>query len=114
MLDLVEEAFDEVAFAIEREVAIPQLLSVRLRWNDRRDFPAFEALDERVAIVAFVGKQRFGLEAFEQRFGLGDVGGLPRRERQRDRIAERIYDGVDLRRQAAARAADGLVGAVFF
>jgi hypothetical protein len=45
---------------------------------------------------------------------LRDVGRLPRRERQRDWVAERIDDGMDLRRQAAARAADGLLLAVFF
>ena len=49
-----------------------------------------------------------------ERLGLRKVGSLPRRDRQRDGIAERIDDGVDLGRQAAARAADGLVFAIFF
>jgi hypothetical protein len=39
---------------------------------------------------------------------------LSRRERQRDGVAERIDDGMELRRQAAARAADRLVGVDFF
>ena len=38
----------------------------------------------------------------EQGFGLRDIGGLPRRDRQRDRIAEGVGDSVDLRCQAAA------------
>ena len=54
------------------------------------------------------------LDAFEQQLGLRDIGGLPRRERQRDGVAERIDDRMDFRRQAAARAPDGLVLANFF
>ena len=45
---------------------------------------------------------------------LSDVGRLTRRQRQRDRIAECIDDGVDLCRQTAAGTADGLILAVFF
>jgi hypothetical protein len=114
MLDLVEEAFDEVALAIEGEVGFAWLLAVRLRRNDGRDLSLSECVDERVRVVALVGDQRVGLEVFEQRLGLRDVGGLSGRERQRDRIAECIDDGVDLGCQSAARAADGLVSAVFF
>lgn len=74
----------------------------------------FERRDQRVGIVALVGEQGTRLDPVEKRLGLRDVGSLPWRERERDRIAERIDDGVDLGRQAAARAADGLVFAIFF
>jgi hypothetical protein len=73
-----------------------------------------EGFDERVGVISLVGDQSLGLEVFEQRFGLRDVGCLPRRQRQRDRVAECIDDSMDLCRQAAARAADGLVFAAFF
>ncbi len=75
---------------------------------------SFEGRDQRVGIVALVGEQSTWLDPVEKRPGLHDVGSLPRRERERDGVAERIDDGVDLGRQAAARAADSLVFAVFF
>ena len=68
----------------------------------------------RSRVVPLVADEGVRLDLVEKRPGLSDVGCLPRRQRQRDRIAECIDDGVDLRRQAAARTADGLVLAVFF
>jgi hypothetical protein len=80
VLELVEEALDEVALAVEGEVARSRLLAVGLGRDDRRDFAVFEARNESVAVVALVGDHRLGLEAFEQRLGLADVGRLPRCE----------------------------------
>jgi hypothetical protein len=45
---------------------------------------------------------------------LADVGRLARRQRQGDRIAESIDDGVDLGAQSASRPADSLILAFFF
>jgi hypothetical protein len=42
------------------------------------------------------------LDLFEQELRLRDVGGLPRRQRERDGVAERIDDSVDLGAQPAA------------
>ena len=39
MLELIEEALDEVAFAIERKVARALGLTVGLGWNDRSNVP---------------------------------------------------------------------------
>jgi hypothetical protein len=118
LLEGVEEALDEIALAIEGEVGLARLTAIGLWWNDGRDATFIERLDERVAVVAFVGQQRRGLdplvEFVEQGHGLIDIGGLARRQRQRDGQAERIDDGMDLGRQTTARAADGLVLAVFF
>lgn len=109
-----EEALDEVAFAIEGEVGITRLLGIGLRGDDGRDVARFECLDQGFGIVALVGDQRVGLDRLEQGLGLGDVGGLPRRQRERDWKPKRIDDRMDLGRQPAARAADGLILAVFF
>jgi hypothetical protein len=40
MPELIEEALDEVAFAVEREIAKPVGFAVRFRRDDRSDFPA--------------------------------------------------------------------------
>ena len=73
-----------------------------------------ELLDEGVRVVSLVADEGVRLDLVEKRRSLSDVGRLPRRQRQRDRVAECIDDGVDLRRQAAARTTDGLVIVVFF
>lgn len=114
VLDLIEEALNEVALAVECEVAVADLFSVGLRRNDRRDVARFEPLDERVGVVALVSNHGVGREVFEQRLGLRYIVNLPRRERERDWIAERIDGRVDFRRQSATRAADRLILAVFF
>ncbi len=44
LLDEIEEALDEIAFGIEREVAVAFDLAVRLRRDDRRDGARFEAM----------------------------------------------------------------------
>lgn len=114
MLQRAEEALDEIALTIKGEIGLARLLPVGLGRDYRRDIAVFEHRDQRVAIVSFVGNQCAGLDPFEQRFGLRNIGGLPRRQRKRDGIAESIDDCMDLGRQTAARAADGLVFPVFF
>jgi len=50
VLNLVEEALDEIALAIEREIAVPFGLAVGFWRDDRRNFPLREAIDERIRI----------------------------------------------------------------
>ena len=71
-------------------------------------------LDQRVAVIAFVSHEHLGIDLIEQRFGLRDIGRLARRERRRNRVAERIDNGMNIGRQAAAGSSNGLVFAVFF
>ena len=114
MLEGVEEAFDKIALAVEGEVGFSRVLAVGFRRNDGRYAALLELLDEGIAVVSLVADEGARLDLVEQRRGLSDVGRLPRRQRQRDRVAECIDDGVDLCRQAAAGTADGLIVAVFF
>jgi hypothetical protein len=72
-------------------------------WRDHRcDSAGLEVFDQGVGIVTLVGDQGVGLDLFEQELRLRDVGGLPRRQRERDGVAERIDDSVDLGAQPAA------------
>jgi hypothetical protein len=113
VLELVEEAFDEVAFAIEREIANSRELSIGLWWNHRSDLAAGERLDQRIGIVGLVADQGVWVGAIEQRFCASQIVGLPGRDHQVDRIAQRINKDVNLGGQSAARSADRL-RAVFF
>ena len=105
---------DEIAFAIESKIGVARRDPIGLGWNDRHDASALERLDQGIGVIGLVGQEGLRFDLFEQRRGLADIGGLSRRERQGDRIAERIDDGMDLRGQSASGSADGLVFAFFF
>ena len=107
VFDDVEEALDEVAFPVKREIAVAFGLAIGFRRDDRRDGADLKALDEGVRVISFVGEQGLRLDLRGQRLGLLDVMGLAAGQADNKRIAQRIDDGVDLGRQPAARAAYG-------
>ena len=109
MFDDIEESLDEIALAVEREIAVPFELAVRFRRYHRFDGARFQALDEAVAVVALVAEERRGLDLSRKRFGLRDVGYLSSGQAEREGISQGVDDGMAFRRQAAARAAYGLV-----
>jgi len=114
LLDIIEEAFDEVAFGVEREIAIARLLAIRFWWDDRFDGSNLKAADEAIGVVAFVAEDRFGPHLRGEHFGLNDVMDLPTGETEHQRIAQGIDDRVDFAGKAPARAAYRLVEAPFF
>ena len=71
-------------------------------------------LDEAVAIIAFVGEEGCGFDFLGQDLGLRYVVNVSAGEAHRQRIAQRIDDGVNLGRQSSARAADRFVRPSFF
>ena len=97
MLEHIEEAFDEIAFAVEREIARPLGLAVGLGRDDRSDSPLGEGFNERVGIVRLVTNQRIWIDVVDQRLRASKVMSLARREHQLDGIAqsvdERVYFG---------------------
>lgn len=113
MLDGIEEPLDEIAFAVEREVAGTFDFAVRFRRDDRLDGAPFEAGDEAVGVITFVAEKGSGLDLGSQCFGLRDIVDLASGETEHERISQGVDDGMDFRRQAAARAAYGLVLAPF-
>ena len=113
LFDELKETLDEVAFGVEREVAIARDLAIRFWRDDRLDRPGFEAFDEGVGIVAFVAEEGFGLHFSREGLGLGDVVDLAAGEAERQRVAQGVDNHMDLGGQAAARAAYGLIDTPF-
>jgi hypothetical protein len=113
LFDKIEEAFDEVAFGVEREVAFPGGLSLRSWRDDRLDGSDLKALNKAVGVVAFVGEEGFGLHFGGEGFGLVEVVDMPAGEAERQRIAQGVDDPMNFGGRAAARAAYGLVEAPF-
>lgn len=102
VFEFVEEPLDEVAFAIQGEVRLSRLDAIGLGRNDRHDPPLLKGVDQGIGVIGFVGQERPGIDLIQQRLGLTDVGRLAGCERQRDGIAQRIDDGMDLGGQSAA------------
>jgi hypothetical protein len=102
MLEFIEEALDEVSFAVEREIAGPRHLTVCFCWNHGRDASLGESADQRICVVSLVAKQCARVGAFEQGLRASQVVGLSRRQHQFDGIAQGIDEGVDFGRQSTA------------
>ena len=113
LFESIEETLDEVAFGVEGEVACAVELAIGLGRDHRLDAAHGQGFDETVGVVTFVGDEGLRLDFGQERFGLGDVVGLTARQADRQRIAERIDDGVDLGRQSAARPPERFRPAVF-
>jgi len=109
MLDGIEEPFNEIALAVYREVAVAFDLPVRFRRDHRLDGPHLKALDEGVAVISLVAKHCSGLNLSREGFCLCDIVRLPPGEADRKRVSQSIDYGVNFSRQAAARAAYGLI-----
>jgi len=113
VLEFVEEALDEIAFAVECIVACALDFAVGL-WRDHRgDFALGESVDQRIGVVGLISEQGAWIGAVDQRLRAGQIVRLPRRKHQFDRIAQGIDQGVDFGGQSAAGSADRLP-AVFF
>lgn len=113
LLDGIEEALGEIALGIECEIAGTLDLAIGFWRDDGFDGPHFESRDEAAAVISLVGDHGLRLDLGGQFFSLRDIVSLSAGQTDRERIAQGIDDGVDFRRQSAARAADGLIFAPF-
>ena len=113
MFELIEEPFDKVTFAVEREIARSRGLAVGLGRDDWSDSSLDEGVDEWVRVVRLVGKQCIWIGVVDQRLGASKIMSLAWREHQRDGIAQGIDERVNFGGQSTARSADRL-RAVFF
>ena len=113
MFELVEETLDEIAFAIEGEIARARGTSVGFGWDDRGDRSLVEGGDEGVGVEGLVGDQSGWIDGFDQRFGAGEIVILTGGQHHLDGIAEGVDERVNLGGQSAPGSADGL-RTVFF
>ena len=113
MFELVEEPLDEIAFAVEGEVALARGFSVGFGWDDWDDRSSVEGADEGVGVEGLVGDQSAGIDGFDERLSASQIVILARAEHHLDEIAEGVDERMNLGGQSAAGSADGL-RAVFF
>lgn len=98
VLELIEEALDKVAFAVEREVAVPRGLAIGFWGDDRANLPPIESLDQRIGVVSFVPDQSPRIDVFDQWLCASQIMRLPWREHQLDGVAKSIDERVDFGR----------------
>ena len=90
MLERVEETLDEVAFAVEGEIARTRGFSVGFGWDDWDDRSIVEGGDEGVGVEGLVGDQSAGRDGFDQRFGAREIVILAGAEPHLDGIAKSV------------------------
>jgi hypothetical protein len=90
-----------------------RLSSVGTRGDDRLRTAGRDGVDQGLGVVSFVGSNRFGRDAIEQRLGFGHVSRLSGGQAPPCEVAEGFDQGMDLCGQPPARSANRL-GALFF
>ena len=115
VLELVEEALDEVAVPVELAVDDASDTDVALGGNVGSGAGGLDQCDDGAGEVATVGDDIAGKRhVFNERRQGCLVGGLAGRQQQADRQTPTVDDGVDLGAQSPTRAADGVIRAPLF
>jgi hypothetical protein len=115
VLELAEVPLDDVALSVDRRVDRALDLTVALGRDVGASAARCDQIDDGAGVVAPVGDQGpCGLEAVDQGFDGGLVGGLTGREDDPQRQTILIDQGVDLGAQSSTRTADGVIRAPFF
>jgi len=78
--EFAKESFDEIAFAIEREVGITLDDTVGFGRDDGLDPSSLQGLDQGIGIICLIGKKGLWFDLLEQWCGLAEIGLLTRRE----------------------------------
>ena len=102
MFDFVEEALDEIAFAVEREIAEALDDAVCFRRDDGFGATGFDETDNDFAVIAFVGQHVFCGDILQEQFCLGAIGGVSGSEDEAQRIAQGVAQCMQLGGQSAA------------
>ena len=80
VLEFIEEALDEVTFAVEREIACPRRLTIGFWRNHRGDPSLSESVDQRISVVSLIAKQGIWVSAVDQLLRTSQIVGLSRRQ----------------------------------
>src|SRR3954452_16062056 len=108
LFDLGEEVLDEMAPLIHLEVAGNAGGPVGLGRDHGQGAALVHVRADRLGVEGLVGEQGGEIEILGQRRDTDAVMALPREQDEAHQIAQRIDQGDDLGRQAAARSADRL------
>jgi hypothetical protein len=115
VLQLAEEALDEVALTVECRVDGSLDLAVAGCRDVGLAAGLAHQIEDGLGIIAAIGDEGpSGRQASEQFRADCLVGGLARRDDEADGQTLLVNDGMDLGRQSPTRTADGVIRAPFF
>ena len=109
MLDLVNEALDQIALLVQELVVGDGLRTRAARWDYGLGANLCDGGSKAIGVKAHIGEEVFEGKTGDQALSLADIVDVARGQDEADRIAEGIDTNVDLRAQAAARAPDRLI-----
>ena len=113
MLDFIDEALDQVTFAVQPSVVLAQYIRPLVRWDHRLNASLQEVIKEVGSRVASVGNQAFKIETFQQVLSLGDVVALSGCQSKSQRTTKTVDSHMDLGAKATPTATQRLF-TVFF
>lgn len=114
LLEAGEQVFNEVAGLVFVTIKCARRFAVGTGWNHGFGATRDNVIDQSIGVIALIGGD--GASAWgvlQEGFGLGDVRFVGGRDREAERVAERVRDAMDFAAQAAPRASQSL-WAVFF
>jgi hypothetical protein len=76
MLDLVDEAFNQMSLAVQMLVIVALLFAITSRRHNDLHASLLEVVEKFLRIIAFVSQEHFKVEIFDKRVGLGLVVAL--------------------------------------
>ena len=108
VLDLVDEALDQVAPFAQMSIVLPRRLPVGSGRDNGDRATLSDYLDEGLGVVPLVGNHILYGGRKEQRLSLGDVMGLACRELELERITQSVHAHMDFAGEATAASAQAL------
>ena len=114
MLEFVEEALDQIPFAVKRGIDGTLDLAVFLSWNVSASALIADTFDQGFLVIAAIGDQNAPAGQAVNQIGRRlDIRHLPWRQQGVDRQARLIDSGMDFGAQSSTRTADGVILAPF-
>ena len=114
VLELVEEAFDEIALTIEPPIDRALYFAVPLGRDVSLTATTGDEFYQVSPVITAVGDDISKRQTIEQSRSRRFVGGMTGGEQQPDRQAAFVHHRVDLGAQSSTRTADGVIRAPFF
>jgi len=115
VLELAEEAFDQIAFAIEplAEAGFP--FAIRFSGDVGHRALHFDQVTDAIRVVSLVGENDGArIEAIQQAEAGRSVMGLPRCQAELDREPLRVDNRLDLGREPASGATETMISIPLF
>ncbi len=105
---LTEEIFDEMTPCVFVLVVRGMPVGSLAKRDDSLNVSTRQAVAQPTCVERLVADEGQAIDAGHKSIEACDVVAMARQQHEADQIAERIYDGRDLRRPTAARFANGL------